>query len=218
MPFEYCQVCKRNHDIGRKHYYTKLHLANYGRWLQKQQDRVAAVRRCIRAPLEADIAALPASFWCAFCRTELPFSEAGAPGWEMRVRAAWLPSAHARVCRRGAVEHLATPEHKHAVHQFMHAMGKSDVAQPTAFVVDAAALYEVRGVRALTSACMALTPRRACAQPVSGEACQSRHPQWAGAERATPITDAAGSGACVRQRCCCRCPTGCCCCCRRRCP
>uniref|UniRef100_A0A0D9XFF3 TITAN-like protein n=1 Tax=Leersia perrieri TaxID=77586 RepID=A0A0D9XFF3_9ORYZ len=71
--FEYCELCRRNHDQGRRHRYFPAHRAALAAALSRFRSKLADLRRGLRHPSSSSAAAAaPRSrLWCPFCSADL---------------------------------------------------------------------------------------------------------------------------------------------------
>lgn len=66
--FKFCKVCRCNHNLGRKHVYSKKHQNFVQKILLKYGKKIAEARRTIKTPCVIDGELEPGSqFWCHFC-------------------------------------------------------------------------------------------------------------------------------------------------------
>ncbi|CAG8533103.1 11966_t:CDS:2 [Ambispora leptoticha] len=71
MPYEFCQVCKRNNGEGRRHFYTKSHQERLKKVLEDQQSNYRKYKIFLRdLTLVQDINKQP-DFACLFCEVEV---------------------------------------------------------------------------------------------------------------------------------------------------
>ncbi|XP_028402723.1 coiled-coil domain-containing protein 84-like isoform X2 [Dendronephthya gigantea] len=95
--FEFCNVCRRNHGLGRRHIYSKKHCAITKQILIKYGKKINETRKVISAPSVVNGELEPGSkFWCHFCAIEV---------------AKHITDGDVSVQFGGVFEHLASVEH-----------------------------------------------------------------------------------------------------------
>ncbi|XP_077990479.1 centrosomal AT-AC splicing factor-like [Glandiceps talaboti] len=71
--FQFCEVCRRNHDQGRKHIYTKRHADRIKLILQKLKDKVKTAKAALREPsISSEQSLHSVKCWCYICSEEVP--------------------------------------------------------------------------------------------------------------------------------------------------
>lgn len=70
--FTYCEICRRNHQQGWGHVYTKIHLERLGKVLDKALAKMAEVRQILEKPV-----LIPSTKpgWCIICQKEIETAE-----------------------------------------------------------------------------------------------------------------------------------------------
>ncbi|XP_021804036.1 TITAN-like protein isoform X3 [Prunus avium] len=70
--FEYCVVCKLNHDQGPSHKYIPSHTKSLSTFLSRFQDKLTDVRFFLKnpTPLRPELASRN-RLWCVFCDTDI---------------------------------------------------------------------------------------------------------------------------------------------------
>ncbi|KAL5201081.1 hypothetical protein ABZP36_035435 [Zizania latifolia] len=68
--FEYCELCRRNHDQGRRHRYFPAHRAAFAAALSRFRSNLSDLRRALRHPSSAPRSRL----WCPFCSADSRFA------------------------------------------------------------------------------------------------------------------------------------------------
>eukprot|EP00741_Cyanophora_paradoxa_P007098 tig00001086_g6869.t1 len=73
MPaYQLCTVCRRNHEEGKRHVYSKKHQQKLAKVLQNDLRRIDDIRFFLSTPAAKDASAKEASpFWCRFCEVEV---------------------------------------------------------------------------------------------------------------------------------------------------
>ncbi|XP_026377298.1 TITAN-like protein isoform X2 [Papaver somniferum] len=100
MEFEYCKVCKLNHNLGRKHKYLPNHIKSLSSFLSRFNNKLSDVRFFIKNPTVIRLEhASRNRLWCVFCDSDIHE----------------LNSLFA--CN--AINHLASPEHLKNLKDFM---------------------------------------------------------------------------------------------------
>lgn len=66
--FEFCKVCKLNHNKGRRHNFFPNHIKSLSSFLSRFQSKVSDVRIFIKNPslIHSDVVSIK-GFWCVFC-------------------------------------------------------------------------------------------------------------------------------------------------------
>ncbi|KAF7066439.1 hypothetical protein CFC21_072431 [Triticum aestivum] len=99
--FEYCELCRRNHDQGRRHRYFPAHRAALAAALSGFRAKLADLRRALLRPS----APAPRSrLWCPFCSAD-------------------LVDLDSRFACSNAIYHLASEEHLKGVKDFLRKHG-----------------------------------------------------------------------------------------------
>ena len=70
--FSYCRICKRNHQQGWGHVYTKVHLDHLGKVLEKALAKMAEIGELLERPVLTNP---DKPGWCIICQKELESSE-----------------------------------------------------------------------------------------------------------------------------------------------
>ncbi|KZV34778.1 TITAN-like protein [Dorcoceras hygrometricum] len=103
--FQFCEVCKLNHNQGRRHIYFPNHKASLRVLLTRFQSKVSGVRSFLRTPTPLRPEHADSSrMWCIFCGCDV--LELGSP-FECG----------------NAIEHLASGEHCRRVKRFLEKYG-----------------------------------------------------------------------------------------------
>ncbi|XP_026385499.1 TITAN-like protein isoform X1 [Papaver somniferum] len=101
MEFEYCKVCKLNHNLGPKHKYLPNHIKSLSSFLSRFNNKLSDVRFFIKNPTVIRLEhASRNRLWCVFCDSDIHE----------------LDSLFA--CSN-AINHLASPEHLKNLKDFM---------------------------------------------------------------------------------------------------
>ncbi|KAM3276527.1 hypothetical protein ACQJBY_044748 [Aegilops geniculata] len=99
--FEYCELCRRNHDQGRRHRYFPAHRAALAAALSGFRAKLADLRRALLRPSTPG----PRSrLWCPFCSAD-------------------LVDLDSRFACSNAIYHLASEEHLKGVKDFLRKHG-----------------------------------------------------------------------------------------------
>ncbi|KAM0852662.1 hypothetical protein ACQ4PT_042485 [Festuca glaucescens] len=96
--FEYCELCRRNHDQGRRHRYFPAHRAALATALSRFRSKLSDLRRALLRP------SMPpgrSRLWCPFCSADLD----------------------SRFACSNAIYHLASREHLKGVKDFLRKHG-----------------------------------------------------------------------------------------------
>ncbi|GAB2213408.1 hypothetical protein Drorol1_Dr00021450 [Drosera rotundifolia] len=103
--FEYCKVCRINHDNGRKHNYFPRHTKSLAAFLSRFQSKLNDLRSLVTDPMliSHDVAARR-RFWCVFCDCDI--SEVGSD-----------------IASGNAIRHLASKEHLKNLKSFIWKYG-----------------------------------------------------------------------------------------------
>ncbi|XP_071686576.1 TITAN-like protein isoform X2 [Rutidosis leptorrhynchoides] len=103
--FEFCKVCKLNHNLGRRHNYLPNHVKSLSAFLSRFQSKISDVRFFIKNPslLRPELASQN-RFWCVFCDSDVT-----EPGSSF-------------ACER-AINHLASADHLKNFKSFMWKYG-----------------------------------------------------------------------------------------------
>jgi hypothetical protein len=114
QPFQYCAVCKRNHQHGRGHVFTKAHQAALGKLLDKATAKMEQVIQQLAVPLMA----VCKPGWCIFCQGEIkvPAQEGADAVYVLLILA--LMAYQVSLLRDRRVQHLASSTHHKAVDKF----------------------------------------------------------------------------------------------------
>ncbi|KAJ9559543.1 hypothetical protein OSB04_004703 [Centaurea solstitialis] len=99
--FEFCKVCRLNHNQGRRHNYFPNHIKSLSSFLSRFQSKIGDVRFFVKNPslLRPELASRN-RFWCVFC--ELDVTEHGS----------------SFACEK-AIAHLASEDHLKNLKSFM---------------------------------------------------------------------------------------------------
>uniref|UniRef100_A0A0D9XFF0 TITAN-like protein n=1 Tax=Leersia perrieri TaxID=77586 RepID=A0A0D9XFF0_9ORYZ len=113
--FEYCELCRRNHDQGRRHRYFPAHRAALAAALSRFRSKLADLRRGLRHPSSSSAAAAaPRSrLWCPFCSAD-------------------LVDLDSRFACSNVFYHLASQDHLNGVKSFLRKHG-GDMGQVDSF-------------------------------------------------------------------------------------
>ncbi|KAF2916957.1 hypothetical protein DAI22_09g157700 [Oryza sativa Japonica Group] len=98
--FEYCELCRRNHDQGRRHRYFPAHRAALAAALSRFRSKLLDLRRALRHPSSAARSRL----WCPFCSAD-------------------LVDLDSRFACSNAIYHLASQDHLNGVKAFLQKHG-----------------------------------------------------------------------------------------------
>ncbi|KAF0914434.1 hypothetical protein E2562_028516 [Oryza meyeriana var. granulata] len=98
--FEYCELCRRNHDQGRRHRYFPAHRAALAAALSRFRSKLSYLRRAICHPSSAPRSRL----WCPFCSAD-------------------LVDLDTRFACSNAIYHLASQDHLNGVKAFLRKHG-----------------------------------------------------------------------------------------------
>uniref|UniRef100_A0A0E0IM48 TITAN-like protein n=1 Tax=Oryza nivara TaxID=4536 RepID=A0A0E0IM48_ORYNI len=98
--FEYCELCRRNHDQGRRHRYFPAHRAALAAALSRFRSKRLDLRRALRHPSSAARSRL----WCPFCSAD-------------------LVDLDSRFACSNAIYHLASQDHLNGVKAFLQKHG-----------------------------------------------------------------------------------------------
>ncbi|KAL6845927.1 hypothetical protein ACP4OV_023375 [Aristida adscensionis] len=101
--FEYCELCRRNHDQGRRHRYFPAHRAALAAALSRFRSKLSDLRRAILGASSSTLPPRP-SIWCPFCSTD-------------------LVGLDTRPACSNAIHHLASGEHLKGVKDFLRKHG-----------------------------------------------------------------------------------------------
>jgi hypothetical protein len=71
-PFQYCTVCRLNHNHGYGHVYTKKHQAKLGILLDKALAKVNEMQKLVEKPL---LLHEDKQEWCIICQKEIDLSD-----------------------------------------------------------------------------------------------------------------------------------------------
>lgn len=66
--FEYCELCRRNHDQGRRHRYFHAHRAALASVLSGFRCKLSDLRRALLRPT---VPPQRSRLWCPFCSADL---------------------------------------------------------------------------------------------------------------------------------------------------
>uniref|UniRef100_A0A0E0B516 TITAN-like protein n=1 Tax=Oryza glumipatula TaxID=40148 RepID=A0A0E0B516_9ORYZ len=98
--FEYCELCRRNHDQGRRHRYFPAHRAALAAALSRFRSKLLDLRRALRHPSSAARSRL----WCPFCSAD-------------------LVDLDSRFACSNAIYHLASQDHLNGMKAFLQKHG-----------------------------------------------------------------------------------------------
>ncbi|KAL6601235.1 hypothetical protein ACP70R_007119 [Stipagrostis hirtigluma subsp. patula] len=101
--FEYCELCRRNHDQGRRHRYFPAHRAALAAALSRFRSKLSDLRRALLGASSSSLPPRP-GLWCPFCSTD-------------------LVSLDTRSACSNAIHHLASEEHLKGVKDFLRKHG-----------------------------------------------------------------------------------------------
>ncbi|KAK1436738.1 hypothetical protein QVD17_02520 [Tagetes erecta] len=103
--FEFCKVCKLNHNQGRRHNYFPNHVKSLSSFLSRFQSKLSDVRFFFNNPtfLPPDLASRN-SFWCVFCDCDVTEQNSSF------------------TCEKG-IRHLASADHLKNLKSFMWKYG-----------------------------------------------------------------------------------------------
>ncbi|XP_075504962.1 TITAN-like protein isoform X3 [Primulina tabacum] len=105
LQFQFCEVCKLNHNQGRRHIYFPNHKTSLRLLLARFQSRLSGVRFFLRTPTPVlPEHAQTSRLWCVFCDCDVV--ELGSP-----------------FACGNAIEHLASGEHCRRVKRFIGKYG-----------------------------------------------------------------------------------------------
>jgi hypothetical protein len=72
VEYQYCTVCRRNHNDGRKHIFTQQHKAKLSEIIKKFSKKIRDARRLLQKPHVIDGELEPgAALWCYCCQEEV---------------------------------------------------------------------------------------------------------------------------------------------------
>ncbi|PWA98278.1 hypothetical protein CTI12_AA021670 [Artemisia annua] len=104
--YEFCKVCKINHNLGRRHNYLPNHIKSLSSYLSKFQSKLTDIRLFVKNPrLVGQEINFRKSFWCVFCDVDV----AEETGCEF-------------ACEK-AISHLASADHLKNVKSFIWKYG-----------------------------------------------------------------------------------------------
>ncbi|XP_022001578.1 TITAN-like protein isoform X2 [Helianthus annuus] len=103
--FEFCKVCKLNHNQGRRHNFFPNHVKSLSSFLSRFQTKISDVRFFLKNPslLPPDLASRN-KFWCVFCDSDVTEHDS------------------AFTCENG-IRHLASADHLRNLKSFMWKYG-----------------------------------------------------------------------------------------------
>ncbi|CAI9267309.1 unnamed protein product [Lactuca saligna] len=99
--FEFCKVCKLNHNLGRRHNYLPNHVKSLSSFLSRFQSKLSDVRFFLKNPnlLRPELASRK-RFWCVFCDSDVAENDSSF------------------ACEN-AISHLASADHLKNLKSFM---------------------------------------------------------------------------------------------------
>ncbi|KAI3957057.1 hypothetical protein MKW92_047767 [Papaver armeniacum] len=101
MEFEYCKVCKLNHNLGRKHKYLPNHIKSLSSFLSRFNNKLSDIRFFIKNPTVIRLEhASRNRLWCVFCDSD-------------------IHELNSLFACSNAINHLASPEHLKNLKDFM---------------------------------------------------------------------------------------------------
>ena len=113
----FCQICRRNHDQGRKHVFSKKHKKILITILKKYGTRIKECRPYLQKPSIEDGELEPgASFWCHFCETSVDKH---------------VTDRDKTIRYGGLFEHLASESHWTHLDTFWHVNGAESKYKPS---------------------------------------------------------------------------------------
>ncbi|XP_015696895.1 TITAN-like protein isoform X2 [Oryza brachyantha] len=99
--FEYCELCRRNHDQGRRHRYFPAHRAALAAALSRFRSKLSDLRRALRRPPSS---VARSRLWCPFCSAD-------------------LVDLDSRFACSNVIYHLASQDHLNGVKDFLRKHG-----------------------------------------------------------------------------------------------
>ncbi|KAK3754010.1 hypothetical protein QZH41_020290, partial [Actinostola sp. cb2023] len=119
--YTYCVLCRKNHNQGRKHVYSKKHKYALDNVLLKFGKKVEEVLKYLRKPCVEDGELEPgAKFWCHFCRESCNKH---------------VTDREVSIYYGGVFEHFASQEHHKNVHRFWREHG-AEKDRKNMFLID----------------------------------------------------------------------------------
>ncbi|EDO39365.1 predicted protein [Nematostella vectensis] len=107
--FAFCILCRKNHNQGRKHVYSRKHKTNLDRILNKFAKKIDEVREYLSKPAVENGELEPgAHFWCHFCARDV---------------SKHVTNREVSITYGGVFEHLASEEHIKKLHKFFREHG-----------------------------------------------------------------------------------------------
>ncbi|XP_048588321.1 centrosomal AT-AC splicing factor isoform X2 [Nematostella vectensis] len=107
--FAFCILCRKNHNQGRKHVYSRKHKTNLDRVLNKFAKKIDEVREYLSKPAVENGELEPgAHFWCHFCARDV---------------SKHVTNREVSITYGGVFEHLASEEHIKKLHKFFREHG-----------------------------------------------------------------------------------------------
>ncbi|KAI3977233.1 hypothetical protein MKX01_035963 [Papaver californicum] len=101
LEFEYCKVCRLNHNLGRKHKYLPNHIKSLSSFLSRFSDKLSDIRFFIKNPTVIRLEhAARNRLWCVFCDSD-------------------IHELNSLFACSHAINHLASPEHLKNLKDFM---------------------------------------------------------------------------------------------------
>ncbi|KAG8049717.1 hypothetical protein GUJ93_ZPchr0009g1933 [Zizania palustris] len=98
--FEYCELCRRNHNQGRRHRYFPAHRTALAAALSRFRSKLSDLRRALRHPSSGP----RSSLWCPFCSVD-------------------LVDLDSRFACSNAIYHLTSQDHLNGVKAFLRKHG-----------------------------------------------------------------------------------------------
>ncbi|XP_031558968.1 coiled-coil domain-containing protein 84-like [Actinia tenebrosa] len=118
--FAFCVLCRKNHDQGRKHIYSKKHKKALENVLLKFGKKVDEVRKYLHNPSVQDGELEPgAKFWCHFCGEDVNKH---------------VTDRRVSITYGGVFEHFASKNHHKKLHSFWREHG-AEKEKKSAFLV-----------------------------------------------------------------------------------
>ncbi|XP_042755961.1 TITAN-like protein isoform X2 [Lactuca sativa] len=123
--FEFCKVCKLNHNLGRRHNYLPNHVKSLSTFLSRFQSKLSDVRLFLKNPnlLRPELASRN-RFWCVFCDSDVAENDSSFAC--ILVTLDGLDHLHEQSCRtladfwiENAISHLASADHLKNLKSFM---------------------------------------------------------------------------------------------------